>query len=178
MTATISLAAHAITACTWGTMVTPLPCRALVSKRPVEVIPRFRRDRDAMHVGSLFALFHHASVVAQEGWLILEVFPLHPVHALPSHFLKVHVNCRVNLAGHRRIELGFRQSSLNHMHHYPYDPTLDNFTLDRIFQRCSVHRSLSGVALLLEAANAGGYRRCQHSWFFRTLLLAAYAAHA
>ena len=40
--------------------------------------------------------------------------------------------------------------------------TLDSFTFDRLVQRCSVHRSLSGVAPLLEAANAGGYRRCQH----------------
>src|SRR5262249_15211808 len=56
-------------------------------------------------------------------------------------------------------------------------PTLDNFVLDRIFQRCSVHRSLSGVDLLLGAANVGGYRSCQHSWHIRTFLLAIYMAH-
>ena len=49
--------------------------------------------------------------------------------------------------------------------------------MDRIFQRCSVHRSLSGVDLLLGAANVGGYRSCQHSWHIRTFLLAIYMAH-
>jgi hypothetical protein len=46
----------------------------------------------------------------------------------------------------------------------PLRPMLDSFASYRIFQRCCVHRSLSGVAPLLEAANAGGYKRCQHSW--------------
>ena len=63
------------------------------------------------------------------------------------------------------------------MHHDPYGPTRDNCTSGHIVQRGYVYRSLSGVALLLEAAHAGGYRRCQHSWLFRALLLAVYAAH-
>src|SRR6266849_8535185 len=40
------------------------------------------------------------------------------------------------------------------MHHYPDGHTLDNFAFDRLFQRCYVHRSLSGVAPLLGTANA------------------------
>ena len=95
-----------------------------------------------------------------------------------TYFPTTHVNCRVGLVCDSVIGLEFRQCSLNPMHHYPYGYTLDNFAFNHIFQRCYVHRSLSGVAPLLEAANAGGYRSCQHSWLLRALLLSAYAARA
>ena len=95
-----------------------------------------------------------------------------------THFPTTHVHCRVSRVCDSVLGLEFRQCSLHHVHHYPYDPTLDNFAWGCIFRRCSVHRSLSGVAPLLEAANAGGYRSCQHSWLLRALLLSAYAARA
>src|SRR6266511_5299775 len=36
----------------------------------------------------------------------------------------------------------------------PWRHTLDNFAFDRLFRRCYVHHSLSGVAPLLGTANA------------------------
>ena len=92
------------------------------------------------------------------------------------YFPTTHVNCRVSLVYNSVLRLELRQCSLNPMHHYPYGYTLDNFAFNRIFQRCFVHRSLSGVAPLLEAANAGGYSRCQHNWLLRALLLSPYVA--
>ena len=77
-----------------------------------------------------------------------------------------------------RLGLGFKQCGLHLRIFYPDGHTLDHFTFDRLVQRCSVHRSLSGVAPLLGTANAGGYRSCQHFWLFRALLLSAYAAHS
>lgn len=95
-----------------------------------------------------------------------------------THFPTTHVNCRVSRVCDSVIGLELRQCSLHHVHHYPCGPPLDNFALGGIFQRCSVRRSLSGVALLPEATNAGGYRSCQHSWLLRALLLTTYAARA
>src|SRR5712691_295530 len=46
---------------------------------------------------------------------------------------------------------------------------LVSFVSGRLFRRCYVHRSLSGVALLPETANVGEYRRCQHFWLLRAL---------
>ena len=95
-----------------------------------------------------------------------------------THFPTTHVHCRVSPVCDAVIGLEFRQCSLHHVPHYPYGPTLDNFAWGCIFQRCSVRRSLSGVALLPEATNAGGYRSCQHSWLLRALLLTTDAARA
>src|SRR6266446_1210604 len=116
LTANIFLAAHAITACTLGTMGAPLPYRSpSFVGRPATGNPMFlaRQKFDAFR----FSVRPFPPFIC--GWLgrLTEYRTTETrVITTPTHPPEVHVTCRVNLSKNLPIGLEFKQCRFNHVH--------------------------------------------------------------
>ncbi len=101
-------------------------------------------------------------MAAQGRWLAWASIEPSGRTPYPVHALTAPVRWRVSLAQHSASNWDSGSGALTLRSMTLIGHTLDSVTFARLVQRCSVHRSLSGVAPLLEAAHAGGDRRCQH----------------
>ena len=123
-----SLAAHAITACTSGTVMTPLPYRSLAFfQGPAPGNPAFSDRQSCDALRSPFRPFPPCICGCSGKLAGVCLDRARRVNAVPFPFPESSRELSCELGAAFRFELGFRQCSLDHAHHYPDRPYARQF---------------------------------------------------